>query len=172
MPEVKNSDSAQAVNISPLSHFSPVFFIFYPPPPSFHLPDAVLSCIFQTEVDQEPRIEWKKTGKDVSFVYFKDHFKGWANGNRWDFSLRWPRSGDLIEEMVNKSSSAFHPDADSLRICMYLFINFHHCLQIGPSASTGVRRPWPQGIVNTNPILRVHTNAQTKALAEIFDGPN
>lgn len=38
--------------------------------------DAVLSCIFHTEVDQEPRIEWKKTGKDVSFVYFKDHFRG------------------------------------------------------------------------------------------------
>lgn len=36
----------------------------------------MLSCIFHTEVDQEPRIEWKKTGKDVSFVYFKDHFRG------------------------------------------------------------------------------------------------
>lgn len=36
----------------------------------------MLSCIFNTEVDQEPRIEWKKTGKDVSFVYFKDHFRG------------------------------------------------------------------------------------------------
>ncbi|XP_075872858.1 junctional adhesion molecule 2A isoform X2 [Nelusetta ayraudi] len=37
--------------------------------------DAVLSCIFQTEVDQEPRIEWKKRGKDVSFVYFHGQFK-------------------------------------------------------------------------------------------------
>lgn len=38
--------------------------------------DAVLSCIFNTEVDKEPRIEWKKTGKDVSFVYFQEQFRG------------------------------------------------------------------------------------------------
>lgn len=40
------------------------------------LSDAVLSCMFQTEKDQNPRIEWKKKGKDVSFVYFEGHFKG------------------------------------------------------------------------------------------------
>uniref|UniRef100_H3BYR5 Junctional adhesion molecule 2a n=1 Tax=Tetraodon nigroviridis TaxID=99883 RepID=H3BYR5_TETNG len=40
------------------------------------LPDAVLSCMFQTEKEQNPRIEWKKKGKDVSFVYFDGHFKG------------------------------------------------------------------------------------------------
>ncbi|KAM9327665.1 junctional adhesion molecule 2A [Pholidichthys leucotaenia] len=38
--------------------------------------DAVLSCIFQTERDPNPRIEWKKRGKDISFVYFNGHFKG------------------------------------------------------------------------------------------------
>ncbi|XP_028287610.1 junctional adhesion molecule 2A isoform X2 [Parambassis ranga] len=38
--------------------------------------DAVLSCIFHTEKDPHPRIEWKKRGKDVSFVYFDGHFKG------------------------------------------------------------------------------------------------
>ncbi|XP_029373767.1 junctional adhesion molecule 2A isoform X4 [Echeneis naucrates] len=38
--------------------------------------DAVLSCIFHTERDQNPRIEWKKKGKDVSFVYFDGHFRG------------------------------------------------------------------------------------------------
>ncbi|XP_054480063.1 junctional adhesion molecule 2A isoform X4 [Anoplopoma fimbria] len=38
--------------------------------------DAVLSCTFRTEKDQNPRIEWKKKGKDVSFVYFEGHFKG------------------------------------------------------------------------------------------------
>ncbi|XP_061659363.1 junctional adhesion molecule 2A isoform X2 [Syngnathoides biaculeatus] len=38
--------------------------------------DAVLSCIFRTERDQNPRIEWKKKGKDVSFVYFDGHFRG------------------------------------------------------------------------------------------------
>lgn len=37
--------------------------------------DAVLSCTFRTEQDQNPRIEWKKRGKDVSFVYFDGHFK-------------------------------------------------------------------------------------------------
>ncbi|XP_037617980.1 junctional adhesion molecule 2A isoform X2 [Sebastes umbrosus] len=37
--------------------------------------DAVLSCTFRTEIDQNPRIEWKKKGKDVSFVYFDGHFK-------------------------------------------------------------------------------------------------
>ncbi|XP_068165001.1 junctional adhesion molecule 2A isoform X2 [Antennarius striatus] len=37
--------------------------------------DAVLSCMFQTEKDQNPRIEWKKKGKDVSFVYFDGHFR-------------------------------------------------------------------------------------------------
>ncbi|XP_068612515.1 junctional adhesion molecule 2A [Brachionichthys hirsutus] len=38
--------------------------------------DAVLSCTFQTERDQNPRIEWKKRGKEVSFVYFDGHFRG------------------------------------------------------------------------------------------------
>lgn len=38
--------------------------------------DAVLSCDFHTEREQNPRIEWKKRGKDVSFVYFDGHFRG------------------------------------------------------------------------------------------------
>ncbi|XP_038137781.1 junctional adhesion molecule 2A isoform X2 [Cyprinodon tularosa] len=41
--------------------------------------DAVLSCQFHTEVDQNPRIEWKKKTKEtqeVSFVYFEGRFKG------------------------------------------------------------------------------------------------
>ncbi|KAA8579603.1 hypothetical protein FQN60_006696, partial [Etheostoma spectabile] len=37
--------------------------------------DAVLSCTFRTENDQNPRIEWKKKGKDISFVYFDGQFK-------------------------------------------------------------------------------------------------
>lgn len=40
------------------------------------LKDAVLSCIFFTEVDQKPRIEWKKKGKDVSFVFYNGKFRG------------------------------------------------------------------------------------------------
>ncbi|XP_041835164.1 junctional adhesion molecule 2A isoform X2 [Melanotaenia boesemani] len=42
--------------------------------------DAVLSCMFHTEEDQNPRIEWKKKGKDVSFVYFNGRFKGSFEG--------------------------------------------------------------------------------------------
>ncbi|XP_029929628.1 junctional adhesion molecule 2A isoform X2 [Myripristis murdjan] len=38
--------------------------------------DAVLSCMFRTEKDQNPRIEWKKKGKDVSFVYYEGQFRG------------------------------------------------------------------------------------------------
>ncbi|KAM9835828.1 junctional adhesion molecule 2A [Aulostomus maculatus] len=38
--------------------------------------DATLSCVFHTETDQNPRIEWKKKGKDVSFVYYEEHFRG------------------------------------------------------------------------------------------------
>ncbi|KAK5847604.1 hypothetical protein PBY51_016718 [Eleginops maclovinus] len=38
--------------------------------------DAVLSCLFHTEKDQNPRIEWKKKGKGVSLVYYDGHFKG------------------------------------------------------------------------------------------------
>ncbi|KAF7652949.1 hypothetical protein LDENG_00088770 [Lucifuga dentata] len=38
--------------------------------------DAVLSCMFRTERDQNPRIEWKKRGKDVSFVYYDGQFRG------------------------------------------------------------------------------------------------
>ncbi|XP_056157192.1 junctional adhesion molecule 2A isoform X2 [Lampris incognitus] len=38
--------------------------------------DAVLSCTFRTEKDQNPRIEWKKKGTDVSFVYYDGHFRG------------------------------------------------------------------------------------------------
>uniref|UniRef100_A0A7N6BBZ0 Ig-like domain-containing protein n=1 Tax=Anabas testudineus TaxID=64144 RepID=A0A7N6BBZ0_ANATE len=38
--------------------------------------DAVLACEFRTEKDQNPRIEWKKKGKGVTFVYFNDKFTG------------------------------------------------------------------------------------------------
>lgn len=45
-------------------------------------PDAVLSCMFHTEKEQNPRIEWKKKGKDVSFVYFDGHFRGESAAER------------------------------------------------------------------------------------------
>ncbi|XP_047457062.1 junctional adhesion molecule 2b [Mugil cephalus] len=38
--------------------------------------DAVLACEFKTEKDQNPRIEWKKRGKAVTFVYFNHKFIG------------------------------------------------------------------------------------------------
>ncbi|MEQ2170478.1 hypothetical protein GOODEAATRI_000618 [Goodea atripinnis] len=38
--------------------------------------DAVLLCLFHTEKDQNPRIEWKKKAKEVSFVYFNERFRG------------------------------------------------------------------------------------------------
>lgn len=38
--------------------------------------DAVLSCEFRTEKDPNPRIEWKKRGKGVTFVYFNNKFIG------------------------------------------------------------------------------------------------
>ncbi|CAN9498412.1 unnamed protein product [Ophioblennius macclurei] len=42
--------------------------------------DAELSCMFRTEKDQNPRIEWKKKGKGVSFVYYEGHFRGSFEG--------------------------------------------------------------------------------------------
>ncbi|KAF5896367.1 GA-binding protein alpha chain, partial [Clarias magur] len=45
--------------------------------------NAVLSCKFQTEKEANPRIEWKKKGKNVFYVYFDgqftDLFKGRAS---------------------------------------------------------------------------------------------
>ncbi|KAI1885170.1 hypothetical protein AGOR_G00217430 [Albula goreensis] len=38
--------------------------------------DAVLSCEFKTEKDDHPRIEWKKKGKDISYIYLDGEFKG------------------------------------------------------------------------------------------------
>uniref|UniRef100_A0A671RU01 Junctional adhesion molecule B-like n=1 Tax=Sinocyclocheilus anshuiensis TaxID=1608454 RepID=A0A671RU01_9TELE len=38
--------------------------------------DAELSCEFRTENDKNPRIEWKKIDKDVSFVYYDGRFVG------------------------------------------------------------------------------------------------
>uniref|UniRef100_A0AAZ3Q1C8 Junctional adhesion molecule 2b n=1 Tax=Oncorhynchus tshawytscha TaxID=74940 RepID=A0AAZ3Q1C8_ONCTS len=38
--------------------------------------DAVLSCQFKTEKETNPRIEWKKKGKDIHFVYFDGKFTG------------------------------------------------------------------------------------------------
>ncbi|KAJ3591639.1 hypothetical protein NHX12_006771, partial [Muraenolepis orangiensis] len=38
--------------------------------------DAVLACEFKTERDPNPRIEWKKKGKAVTFVYFDGNFSG------------------------------------------------------------------------------------------------
>ncbi|XP_016139080.1 junctional adhesion molecule B-like isoform X3 [Sinocyclocheilus grahami] len=42
--------------------------------------DAELSCEFRTENDKNPRIEWKKIDKDVSFVYYDGHFIGPFHG--------------------------------------------------------------------------------------------
>ncbi|XP_017293238.1 junctional adhesion molecule 2A isoform X2 [Kryptolebias marmoratus] len=42
--------------------------------------DAELSCIFHTEKDPNPRIEWKKRGRDVSFVFYGEQFKGSFEG--------------------------------------------------------------------------------------------
>uniref|UniRef100_A0A8C1X4Y9 Junctional adhesion molecule 2a n=1 Tax=Cyprinus carpio TaxID=7962 RepID=A0A8C1X4Y9_CYPCA len=42
--------------------------------------DAELSCEFKTENDENPRIEWKKVDKDVSFVYFNNSFIGPFHG--------------------------------------------------------------------------------------------
>ncbi|XP_068428706.1 junctional adhesion molecule 2b isoform X2 [Clinocottus analis] len=36
--------------------------------------DAMLSCEFRTEKDPNPRIEWKKKGKGVTFVFFNHKF--------------------------------------------------------------------------------------------------
>uniref|UniRef100_A0A3Q3FPN9 Junctional adhesion molecule 2a n=1 Tax=Kryptolebias marmoratus TaxID=37003 RepID=A0A3Q3FPN9_KRYMA len=41
---------------------------------------AELSCIFHTEKDPNPRIEWKKRGRDVSFVFYGEQFKGSFEG--------------------------------------------------------------------------------------------
>jgi len=38
--------------------------------------DAVLSCEFRTEKETNPRVEWKKRGKEVSYVYFDGDFTG------------------------------------------------------------------------------------------------
>ncbi|XP_055733595.1 junctional adhesion molecule 2A-like isoform X2 [Salvelinus fontinalis] len=38
--------------------------------------DAVLSCQFETDKETNPRIEWKKKGKDIHLVYFDGKFTG------------------------------------------------------------------------------------------------
>ncbi|KTF76312.1 hypothetical protein cypCar_00036937 [Cyprinus carpio] len=42
--------------------------------------NAVLSCEFRTEKETNPRVEWKKRGKDVSYVYFDGDFTGSFKG--------------------------------------------------------------------------------------------
>ncbi|NP_001121766.1 junctional adhesion molecule 2b precursor [Danio rerio] len=42
--------------------------------------NAVLSCEFRTEKETNPRVEWKKRGKDVSYVYFEGDFTGSYKG--------------------------------------------------------------------------------------------
>ncbi|XP_060784735.1 junctional adhesion molecule 2b [Neoarius graeffei] len=42
--------------------------------------NAVLSCKFQTEKETNPRIEWKKKGQDISYVYFGGEFTGLFKG--------------------------------------------------------------------------------------------
>ncbi|XP_051565495.1 junctional adhesion molecule 2A-like [Myxocyprinus asiaticus] len=42
--------------------------------------NAVLSCEFRTGKETNPRVEWKKRGKDVSYVYFDGEFSGSFRG--------------------------------------------------------------------------------------------
>ncbi|XDV30221.1 hypothetical protein PO909_033187 [Leuciscus waleckii] len=66
-------------------------YLFYPPVPSsdpvtvttskakvevHENTNAVLSCEFRTEKETNPRVEWKKRGKEVSYVYFDGDFTG------------------------------------------------------------------------------------------------
>lgn len=53
--------------------------------------------MFHTEKEQNPRIEWKKKGKDVSFVYFDGHFRGESAAERLRALpqvVTWSEGGD------------------------------------------------------------------------------
>ncbi|KAL4636305.1 junctional adhesion molecule B [Arapaima gigas] len=65
--------------------------------------DATLSCEFKTEKDTLPRIEWKKKGKDVSFVYYNSDFIG-------DFAGRAKIEGATItlRKVTYKDAGVYH----------------------------------------------------------------
>lgn len=59
--------------------------------------------MFHTEKEQNPRIEWKKKGKDVSFVYFDGHFRGEnTSGCQQGLAGRLPQALCSWTGMMNK----------------------------------------------------------------------
>ncbi|XP_065108015.1 junctional adhesion molecule 2b isoform X1 [Paramisgurnus dabryanus] len=60
--------------------------------------NAVLFCEFRTERETNPRVEWKKRGRDVSYVYFDgeftDSFKGRASIEGATVTLRGVTQND------------------------------------------------------------------------------
>uniref|UniRef100_A0A4W4H6T3 Ig-like domain-containing protein n=1 Tax=Electrophorus electricus TaxID=8005 RepID=A0A4W4H6T3_ELEEL len=73
--------------------------------------NAVLSCEFQTEKDTNPRIEWKKKGKNVSFIYFDGSFKGRAKMDRATVTLH---------DVTVKDSGIYHCEVTARhdKICL------------------------------------------------------
>lgn len=61
--------SLQIISWTCLKAFELTLYLFF-------AKDAVLSCEFRTEKETNPRVEWKKRGKDVSYVYFDGDFTG------------------------------------------------------------------------------------------------
>lgn len=81
------------------------------------LPDAVLSCEFRTEKDQNPRIEWKKKGKAVTFVYFNHKFtREW-----WNTFPAWiPSTSPNWNKTIFFCLSFHHPSIISFDLSFFL----------------------------------------------------
>ncbi|XP_026851616.2 junctional adhesion molecule 2b [Electrophorus electricus] len=77
--------------------------------------NAVLSCEFQTEKDTNPRIEWKKKGKNVSFIYFDGEFIGSFKGR-----AKMDRATVTLHDVTVKDSGIYHCEVTARhdKICL------------------------------------------------------
>uniref|UniRef100_A0A8C7NZD5 Junctional adhesion molecule 2b n=1 Tax=Oncorhynchus mykiss TaxID=8022 RepID=A0A8C7NZD5_ONCMY len=92
---------------------------------SLSLSDAVLSCQFKTEKETNPRIEWKKKGKDIHFVYFDGKFTGRAKIEGATVTLHAVTQKDSGLYRCEVSAPADHTNLGEVNVTLNVLVPPH-----------------------------------------------
>uniref|UniRef100_A0A8C3AP12 Junctional adhesion molecule 2b n=1 Tax=Cyclopterus lumpus TaxID=8103 RepID=A0A8C3AP12_CYCLU len=91
--------------------------------------DAMLACEFRTEKDQNPRIEWKKKGKGVTFVFFNhtftDSYAGRANMEGATLTMHAVTQKDSGEYRCEVTASEDHVNLGEATVTLNVLVPPH-----------------------------------------------
>lgn len=91
--------------------------------------DAMLTCEFRTEKDPNPRIEWKKKGKGVTFVFFNhkftDSYAGRANMEGATLTIHAVTQKDSGEYRCEVTASEDHVNLGEATVTLNVLVPPH-----------------------------------------------